>query len=208
MICGHCKQADATIAHVKAHTQPVAAFSPMLFPLESLPVAPTKFDNGRGYEPIVAAVAKTADIKKLGQSIPNARYALVSPEGIWQFFEVRQGTPSKTGRGRDWTGHTFVDSLIGAPGDYAHYPIRKSDSRYSTIVERIAADPMQALADFGKHAKHCGKCSSGLSNIRSLMAGYGETCAEKSGYWYPSLAEAKAWAKKNNIKHDEKGGVL
>lgn len=108
-------------------------------------------------------------------TMPEGRYALQDNDGVWSFFQVDKPT---TGR---WAGYTFIKRLIGAPGQYRKEPLQAT-VRY-TILDRIEADPKQAMTDYGLHSGVCGMCSSPLSDPDSLARGLGPICAGKSGWF-------------------------
>jgi hypothetical protein len=122
------------------------------------------------------------------RKIPDGRYAVQGGAGL-HFYAIRQGGPSKTGYGKDWTGFTFVDELFGSPGTFSYQPVRDRGKKQN-IYDVVAADTEGAARLFGQKYRCCGHCLSPLTKAQSRAAGYGEKCASNHGYWYPSKAEA------------------
>lgn len=114
-------------------------------------------------------------------SVPEGRYALESEDGV-KFYKVDKPTEGR------WAGYIFVKLLVGSPGDWAEYPQRAAKQEIMAAIEKIGARESAAL--FGFKARHCGRCMSPLSTPQSRAAGYGEVCAEKVGWPYPSKNEA------------------
>lgn len=114
--------------------------------------------------------------------VPNGRYALPAEDGHFVFYQVDHGTGK-------WDGYTFVSQLVGSVGDWDDQRLSRDVSR--SVLARIAADPEEAARMFGIKARACGYCGSPLSNLRSRAAGYGETCADNHGFFYPTEAEAR-----------------
>lgn len=115
--------------------------------------------------------------------IPDGRYALPAEDGHFVFYKVDNPTEGR------WAGYTFISQLVGSVGDWDEQRLSREVSR--SVQERIAADPEEAARMFGIKARACGYCGSPLSNIQSRAAGYGETCAHKHGFFYPTEAEAR-----------------
>lgn len=107
-------------------------------------------------------------------AVPNGKYAVTADAGHTSFYEVRTPESGK------WAGYVFVDLLIGSPGDWRHQKVSRDQK--PTILAKIAADPQEALARYGREFKQCGACDAPLSHDRSKKAGYGQTCAQKRGY--------------------------
>lgn len=120
--------------------------------------------------------------KKETPDVPAGRYGLSGADGQVRFYRVDRPTEGK------WKGYTFVKLLIGSPGAWRAEQINRSIR--PQILAAIGADAEAALRLFGQKFEQCGACSSPLSDPRSRAAGYGEICAGKRGYWYPTLAEA------------------
>lgn len=106
--------------------------------------------------------------------VPDGKYAVTADAGHTSFYQIRKPTEGK------WAGYTFVDLLIGSPVDWRHQPVKGAQK--ATILAKIAADPREALARYGREFKQCGACDAPLSHDRSKKAGYGQRCAEKRGY--------------------------
>jgi hypothetical protein len=89
--------------------------------------------------------------------------------------------------------------VLHVHGDHATF-------EYETGGRRIVADALQAgtahlmtqdeAAAFGRQYSFCCNCARYLDDDRSVAAGYGPTCADNLGWWYPSYAEAAAILKR------------
>lgn len=115
--------------------------------------------------------------------VPAGRYAIPAEDGHFVFYKVDRPTAGK------WEGYTFVKQLIGSVGDWEEQRLSRSMS--DSVLARIAEDAEEAARMFGIKASACGMCGSPLSNTRSRAAGYGETCADNNGFFYPSEEEAR-----------------
>jgi hypothetical protein len=120
------------------------------------------------------------------QDVPAGKYALetsldhdgepaAEEKGVLQFFQVDHGKV-----GSRWEGYVFVKRLVGAPGDFARYPLRYAEGR--RVLERIQADPKGASQRFGLHFTVCGRCSSPLTDETSRAEGIGPKCRAKLGW--------------------------
>lgn len=118
--------------------------------------------------------------------VPYGKYALETSldhngppaegeESTLQFFEVQHGKS-----GTRWEGFVFVKRLVGAPGDFARYSLRYAEGQ--RVLERIQADPDEALVRFGKHFTVCGRCGSPLTKKVSRDRGIGPKCIKKLGW--------------------------
>lgn len=116
-------------------------------------------------------------------NVPAGRYALTGSDGHVFFVQVNR---PESGR---WEGHVFAAYLVGSPGDFSR--IRAERHEQLHLLDRLAEDPVAAARLFGDKFMICGRCCSPLSNVRSRAAGFGETCATKVGWPYPSAGEAR-----------------
>lgn len=130
-----------------------------------------------------------AEIRKAAQEptkadVPAGRYAVHGADGTVDFYKVDQPTEGR------WAGYTFASLLIGTPGDWSKQRLSKLAT--ATLLDRIRQAGVENAARlFGEKTATCGHCSSPLSDLQSRCAGYGQTCAGKHGYWYPTLAQAR-----------------
>ena len=108
-------------------------------------------------------------------TMPPGRYAILSDEDGWFFYQVDKPTEGR------WKGYTFIVRLIGAPGDYRK--VKMSPEGRRIALRLIEADPQKAMVDYGLHSGVCGVCSSPLSDPESLARGIGPICATKSGWF-------------------------
>lgn len=112
----------------------------------------------------------------IGQwTMPEGRYALQDNEGEWSFFQVDKPTEGR------WAGYTFIKQLIGAPGKYRKEPV--AISVRSAIMNRIERDHKQAMLDYGKQSRVCGRCASPLTDTTSRALGMGPICRSKTGWF-------------------------
>lgn len=133
---------------------------------------------------VSAAITALLEIPKTAApTVPDGRYALAAEDGHFVFYLVSSPTEGT------WAGRTFVVQLIGSVGSWSEQRLSAQVTR--SILDRIAVNPEEAARMFGIKAEACGYCGSPLSNIQSRAAGYGETCAHKHGFFYPTEAEAK-----------------
>lgn len=106
--------------------------------------------------------------------VPEGRYAY--DNGTQTIF-VQVDRPTE---GR-WAGYVFVKRLVGAPGDFAKYPVRNRDER-ADILRIISEDPQAAAIAFGQLVGVCGVCGSPLTNEESREYGIGPVCRAKTGW--------------------------
>lgn len=103
------------------------------------------------------------------QTPPDARYALQDVDAV-RFYQV------KSGKGR-WDGYTFLDLLVGAPGDFRSFPVKGAARK--AVMDRLAADPKAAAKRFADEFSCCAACMSPLTDSESRARGLGPVCAEK-----------------------------
>jgi hypothetical protein len=130
--------------------------------------------------PAVTATAKGKP--DVAPDVAAGRYALTGTDGQVRFYQVDRPTEGR------WAGYVFVKVLIGSLGAWRKERVNRSQQ--PEILRLIAKDQEGAARLFGQKAKQCGHCHSPLSTPQSRAAGYGETCADNHGYWYPKLEEA------------------
>lgn len=128
------------------------------------------------------AAASSLPAKASKPDIPAGKYALKRQDGQIVFYQVDRPEEGK------WRGYTFTKRLVGGVGHWMTYPVQRQER--DGIERAIAVDREGAARLFGLTAEACSHCSSPLSIPQSRAAGYGEKCAAKHGYWYPTLAEA------------------
>jgi len=121
--------------------------------------------------------------KEKWPGVPEGKYAIANDDGVIAFWEV-----SKPTEGR-YAGRCFANQIVGSPRDWRR--LRSPGVTVAHAMAIIEADPVAAATLFGIKTKSCGRCGSPLSNIRSRAAGFGETCAERVGWGYPSRDEAR-----------------
>lgn len=102
--------------------------------------------------------------------VEAGRYAVPTEEGKLAFYEV-----SKPTRGK-WAGRTFVSVLASD----TEYPVRGKAAQ--TVLNKIAANPKEALARYGQEIGVCGACNRTLTDEESRRRGVGPVCAAKMGF--------------------------
>lgn len=102
--------------------------------------------------------------------VPKGRYAIRGTDGVVRFYQVNR--PEHGAH----KGRTFVDQLIGAPGDYQHKPLRHVARE---VLAKIAEDPEAASRLYGQEESVCGRCHSPLTDEESRAYGIGPVCRNK-----------------------------
>lgn len=102
--------------------------------------------------------------------VPAGRYAVENADGDLRFYKV--DTPTE---GR-WAGHVFVD--VQASDD--EYPVR--GAARSVVLAKIADDPAEASARYGREIGRCGICNRTLTDEESRARGIGPVCAKNNGW--------------------------
>lgn len=102
--------------------------------------------------------------------VPDGRYAIAGEDGDLRFYRVTNGTGH-------WAGRTFVKVMASD----AEYPVTKASAR-TVILQKIAANPREALEAYGKEIGRCGACNRTLTDAKSRARGLGPDCAERLGY--------------------------
>lgn len=122
--------------------------------------------------PVAPPAPAAADFRPMAVTsiVPDSKYALENDEGVFLFYEV------KTGKGR-WSNFTFVDRLVGAPGDWQRYPV-KGDAKFK-VLANIQLDSKAAAAAFSREHGVCACCGSPLSDPFSIANGLGPICIRR-----------------------------
>lgn len=102
--------------------------------------------------------------------VPDSHYVLLNPAGDPVFYEVKAGK-------KKWDGYTFVNRLIGAPGDYRQVRISKIERE--AVLARLAEDPKAAAIAYSFHFGVCACCQAPLTDPESLERGLGPVCAKR-----------------------------
>lgn len=110
-----------------------------------------------------AEAANTTDV-------PAGRYAVENSDGDLRFYKV--DTPTE---GR-WAGHVFV--AVQASDDM--HPVRGRAK--GAVLAKIADDPAEASARYGREIGRCGLCGRTLTDEDSRARGIGPVCADKHGW--------------------------
>lgn len=110
-----------------------------------------------------------AQLNKLIDAVDEGRYALPAKQGEDVFFfEIK-----KVGQGNR------IFRLLGAPGDFTRKTMKFAWQ--VAAVQKISANPVEAMTFFGKKTTQCGHCGSELTHLRSRACGMGPKCAPKFG---------------------------
>ena len=158
--CGNCKAEGQTVEHVRG------CYSNSGTTLTK-PTEVTGFAAA-----YVASVPTAADFQPMALTVPDSKYALVGNDDVLRFYEVRTG--KKAGK---WFGVQFLDLLVGAPGDWNHYPV-KGDSKKAIMAE-VNKAPLAAALRYSTEFTRCAVCESPLSDPESIAAGIGPVCATR-----------------------------
>jgi hypothetical protein len=62
-----------------------------------------------------------------------------------------------------------------------------------SILERIAQNPAQGIAEIGRESGRCCYCRIQLTTVQSKIAGYGKRCQMNYGGWYPTTDETRTF---------------
>lgn len=201
--CGNCKQHHETIADVRACFQhgkpgsstppiPVEATSPVPPSEKQIDFAesllsdriwPDKYTRdelklmSRSQVSSLITGLKSAEYKPQQLNFPEGRYALEEDIGA---DTDADGTGGSIGfyEVDMWHGRISVRHLVGAPGDFAKYPMRNGEAR--RILAAIERNPKEAMMRFADETECCGSCGSPLTNAESRAARIGPVCARKS----------------------------
>jgi len=75
---------------------------------------------------------------------------------------------------KPWKDRVFLDQLHGAPGSFNKTQLTKAQE--VAVASLIKADPLAAGLLFSQKYTVCARCSSELTDDRSIDTGYGPTC--------------------------------
>ena len=108
----------------------------------------------------------------LWPNIPEGKFALMHPEErVLKFYQVDKPKEGK------WAGYTFLKALASD----TPWPIKEHAAK-KAILDRIAADPLAAMARYGQHIGSCGNCGKTLTDDLSRQLGIGPICRKKLNY--------------------------
>lgn len=118
-------------------------------------------------------------------TIPSGLYADPNPSDPSNRLKVKVNNFTDSKPNHRWHGWVFVND--GA--EYGHqqkYGVQRPNQYYKgqvvSVLERIAADPIAAMAAYGHLTGTCGRCGRPLEDEESVARGIGPTCAAKIGY--------------------------
>jgi hypothetical protein len=149
MRCGHCKERDVIIEHVRA-----CALA------NSLPI----LSQGSHTVPPAQNAATHGGNPREPLPFPHGRYAVTMPDDKLHFYSFDAGK-------NRWEGYTFVkeqfsDDFVGI----------RDKGRRAEIIRRVAADPEEAMLRYGREIGKCGHCGRTLTNEESRRVGIGPVC--------------------------------
>lgn len=95
-------------------------------------------------------------------------------------------------------GKVSVASGKFGQGDFYGYIDQNGEFRFRSvpqsvidILNRVAENPQNAIAQIGRESGHCCYCNAELSTVGSKLAGCGPVCAENYSAWYPTASEIR-----------------
>ena len=143
-----------------------------------------------------AAAASTPVTAPSPTDVPAGRYAIPARDGHVVFYRVDKPTDGR------WAGYTFVNLLVGSPGDWRTERVRD----WRGVIDRIRDFGFDASAKlFAEKARCCSFCGSPITHVCSRAAGWGPKCASKWGLPYPSEDEARVALRERGIDPDDQG---
>lgn len=169
--CGHCKNAHDTIAQVRACSVLHGIVSNTADPQTIVHFAteiPAQSEPKRTpVQRLKDAAAKLPEFETAYYAVQAVDFERNGGKPFFEFYRV-----DKPAKGK-WAGYTFVKIQAG---DDFH---KLGFQRQLSVVEAIAADPAQALSDYGHEVGRCGVCNRTLTDPESITRGIGPVCAER-----------------------------
>lgn len=114
-----------------------------------------------------------------------AYFAVDNDQGELTFLRLRRlgtdATDRWTGQPYRWAGWVFVDQQLGPNYEKRGRidPQGTYTGPWPTLVGRIMADPLTAMARYGHEIGRCGYCHLPLTNAESRALGIGPVCRER-----------------------------
>lgn len=154
--------------------------SDMIDALKSRPVNP-KTHEAQAFQ---SQVEDQKLMEALGQpKMAVGKYAVpaeVNGTGKVQFYNIWVHPSS---------GNLVLKRLVGAPGDWAKYPVRGAERQ--RILAAILENMHPYAIEYARLHHTCPRCDAELSDPRSRACYYGPICAPNSGVYYPTEEEAR-----------------
>lgn len=118
---------------------------------------------------------------------PAPRSTLVA-EGMYVRGDGEVFRVQRSGYGRCYAKHVAIDA---SDPDYVRVHFDYEPGAIYSLTDEMKMTEVEAKA-FGARYGFCCVCCIELTDNRSVLAGYGKTCAKNNGWWYPTIREAKA----------------
>lgn len=118
---------------------------------------------------VVTEAATRRSLAHVLADVDAGRYA-VGTEAEARFYQVKQGNTNK---------YMMIGHANGAGVGWTFLPVEKGAI---AAAEKIAADPKQAMLNFGRWLGECGHCGRVLTNDESRALGIGPICRAKLGW--------------------------
>jgi len=107
-------------------------------------------------------------------------YAVTNDGGTTSFFRIDNLAEQKGA----WAGWLFVKHIVGGSQSLDGERIGKQrpngtyDGRWPKLLERVVADPKEAMSRFGREIGRCAICTKVLTDETSRAFGIGPICRE------------------------------
>lgn len=102
--------------------------------------------------------------------VPDGYYAVMAEAGHLSFYRVKAGRKP---------GVVFVDLLLGGGTNGSLSAQKVPWKNVPSVLAKIAEDPAEAMAEFGRNVGRCGRCNRGLTDETSRALGIGPECRKK-----------------------------
>jgi hypothetical protein len=116
--------------------------------------------------------------------LPSGRYAITGEDGTTDFYEVDRGAGK-------WDGWLFVSAVYG-DSESPLGSVRPSGCvrgknigavALSSILEKLARDPVEAMERYGREIGRCAVCGRRLTDEGSRERGIGPVCYHRVSSW-------------------------
>lgn len=116
-------------------------------------------------------------------------------------YRLKDGTIALTYRTQNDRMAARKLVVVDVPVTDEHPAGKQGSLKYeSGLVGRISVEGVllsqEEASALGRQYAFCVCCTKQLTDERSLVAGYGSTCARHNGWWYPTQTEAVALLKR------------
>lgn len=158
-----------------------------------LSLADKKFDGGRQAfsEQVVDPLTATGEwgfsvASKMIDALIAAPDSETAIEPVDVGLYERDGVIYKVQPNQQRT-RTYVKRLIPESGDWSY--LGMAPLKFLTEDDALTSE---RAAELGHALEMCVNCAKDLTDERSLLVGYGATCARNNGWPYPTMKEARA----------------